>query len=138
MARIHFIVKETAKMRYQDQARREGKSLGEWFREAAEEKLASSRPRSCSQSRSFVNSPQSAMRCIRRVNGRPDWEEIKRILVETRYPNLERLDSLYPAFDPQEHMIFVETRTSSSYFVGHDHPHRDEARAFSWTGASGA
>ena len=42
MTRIHIIVKETAKVRYQDQARREGKSLGEWMREAAEEKLAGS------------------------------------------------------------------------------------------------
>jgi len=40
MSRIHFVVKETAKMAYQTQARREGKSLGEWLREAAEAKLA--------------------------------------------------------------------------------------------------
>ena len=45
MSRIHFVVKETAKMAYQAQARREGKSLGEWLRDAAEEKLAAARPR---------------------------------------------------------------------------------------------
>ncbi len=32
-------------MAYQAQARREGKSLGEWLRDAAEEKLAAARPR---------------------------------------------------------------------------------------------
>ena len=45
MSRIHFVVKETAKMAYQSQARREGKSLGEWLREAAEEKLAAASSR---------------------------------------------------------------------------------------------
>lgn len=101
MARIHFIVKETAKMRYQDQARREGKSLGEWFREAAEEKLASARPRrfTVEELREFAAKCDAMHPPGERE---PDWEEIKKILVETRYPNLERLDSLYPAFDPQE------------------------------------
>ena len=40
-----FVVKETAKVRYEDQAQREGKSLGQWMREAADEKLAATLPR---------------------------------------------------------------------------------------------
>lgn len=44
MARIHFVVKDAAKLAYREQARREDKSLGEWLREAAEEKLAAARP----------------------------------------------------------------------------------------------
>ncbi len=88
MSRIHFVVKETAKARYQAQAEREGKSLGRWMREAAEEKLASARPRlfTVEELREF------AERCdARRPSGsrEPDWSEVKRILVETRYPDLE-------------------------------------------------
>ena len=85
--RIHIIVKETAKVRYQDQARREGKSLGEWMREAAEEKLAASRPRrfTTAELREFaaacdVLHPPDA--------SEPDWPEVKRRTVETRYPEL--------------------------------------------------
>ena len=39
MPRIHFVVSETAKIAYRAEAHREGKSLGEWMREAADEKL---------------------------------------------------------------------------------------------------
>ena len=88
MPRIHFVVKETAKARYQAQAEREGKSLGRWMREAAEEKLASARPRlfTIEELREF------AARCDARHppgSREPDWSEVKRILVETRYPDLE-------------------------------------------------
>lgn len=88
MSRIHFVVKETAKARYQAQAEREGKSLGRWMREAAEEKLASARPRlyTVEELREF------AARCDARHppgSRELDWPEIKRILVETRYPDLE-------------------------------------------------
>ena len=86
MSRIHFIVEETAKVAYQTQARREGKSLGEWLREAADEKLTSARPRkfTVEELREF------AAKCdARHPPGarEPDWPEIKRVLVETRYPD---------------------------------------------------
>ena len=45
MPRIHFVVNETAKIAYQTQASREGKSLGQWMWEAAAGKLAATRPR---------------------------------------------------------------------------------------------
>ena len=85
MSRIHFIVEETAKAAYRTQARREGKSLGEWLREAAKEKLAAARPRkfTVEELREF------AARCdARHPPGarEPDWPEVKRLLVETRYP----------------------------------------------------
>lgn len=87
MARIHIIVRETAKVRYQDQARREGKSLGEWMREAAEDKLGASRPRrfTATELREFaaacdVLHPSGA--------SEPDWPEVKRLVVEARYPEL--------------------------------------------------
>lgn len=88
MARIHFIVKESAKIRYQDQARREGKSLGEWMREAADDKLASTRPRrfTVEELREF----NARCDALHPPGSREmDWEEIKRIIVETRYKDLE-------------------------------------------------
>ena len=88
MSRIHFVVKETAKVAYQSQARREGKSLGEWLREAAEEKLAaaSSGKFTVEELRAF------AARCdaLHPPGSREqDWSEIKKILVETRYPDYD-------------------------------------------------
>jgi len=86
MSRIQFIVKEPAKVRYEDQARREGKSLGQWLREAAEEKLAASGTRkfTVEELRDF------AAKCdaLHPVGSRePDWADVKRMLVETRYPS---------------------------------------------------
>ncbi len=88
MARIHFIVKETAKMRYQDQARREGKSLGEWFREAADEKLASARPRrfTVEELREF-NAKCDAMHPP--GEREMDWEDMKRIIMDSKIAGLD-------------------------------------------------
>ena len=87
MARIHFIVKETAKTRYQDQARREGKSLGAWIREAADEKLTSARPRkfTVEELREF-----NAKCDARHPPGarEPDWPEIKRIIADSKIAGL--------------------------------------------------
>ena len=88
MSRIHFVVKETAKVAYQNQARREGKSLGEWLREAAEEKLTAARRRkfTVEELREF------AARCdaLHPPGAQElDWSEIKKILVETRYPDYD-------------------------------------------------
>ena len=88
MSRIHFIVKETAKIRYQAQADREGKSLGQWMREAAQEKLATTRPRKFT----VEELEQFAAECDARLPPgarEPDWTEVKRELVATRYPDLE-------------------------------------------------
>ena len=88
MARIHFIVKETAKMRYQDQAHREGKSLGEWFREAAEEKLASARPRrfTVEELREF-NAKCDAMHPP--GEREMDWEQMKQIIMDSKIAGLD-------------------------------------------------
>ena len=88
MSRIHFIVKETAKISYQDQARREEKSLGEWMREAADEKLASARPRkfTVEELREF------AAKCdARHPPGarEPDWPEIKEMIAESKIAGLD-------------------------------------------------
>ncbi len=88
MSRIHFIVEETAKAAYQTQARREGKSLGEWLREAAQEKLADARPRKFT----VEELRQLSAECDARHppgSREPDWPEIKKLLVETRYPRYD-------------------------------------------------
>jgi len=88
MARVHFIVKETAKMRYQDQARREGKSLGEWFREAADEKLASARPRrfTVEELREFAAECDAMHPPGTREM---DWEDMKRIIMDSKIAGLD-------------------------------------------------
>ncbi len=89
MARIHFLVKEVSKIQYQAQARREGKSLGQWLREAADEKLEAGRSRK-------LFTPEELEEFFKKCNdlhepgGRePDWEETKELLLRTRYPNYD-------------------------------------------------
>ena len=88
MSRIHFIVPETDKISYLVQARREGKSLGAWMREAAEEKLAATRPAgkfSATELHAFFT------RCDAAEAGRkePDWPEQKRLIAESKVRGLE-------------------------------------------------
>ena len=87
MSRIHFVVKETAKARYQAQAEREGKSLGRWMREAAEEKLASGRPRLFT----VEELERFTAECdARRGDDGPelDWPEMKRIIADSKIAGL--------------------------------------------------
>ncbi len=72
-------------MAYQAQARREGKSLGAWLRDAAEEKLAAARPRkfTVEELREFAARCDALLPPGARER---DWPEIKKIPVETRYP----------------------------------------------------
>ena len=88
MARIHFIVKEPDKVRYQNQARRENKSLGAWLREAAEEKLAST-----SRSGRFTLNDlrRFTTECDAREKGcrEPDWEEHKRTIAGSKVRGLD-------------------------------------------------
>lgn len=82
MARIHFVVQEAAKSSYRTQARREGKSLGGWLREAADEKLSAARPRkfTVAELRAF-----NAECDGRRSDGvEPDWGGAKRVVADSR------------------------------------------------------
>lgn len=88
MSRIHFVVSEAEKAGYQSQARLEGKSLGAWMREAADEKLAAARPArrfSAADLRKFFEE------CDARSPGRrePDWPEQKRLIAESKIRGLE-------------------------------------------------
>ncbi len=86
-SRIHFVAREAAKMAYRTQARREGKSLGEWLREAADEKLADARPPkfTVEELREFA----AACDADRPAGFRePDWSEAKRIIAESKVAGL--------------------------------------------------
>ena len=87
MSRIHFVVRESAKIRYQAEAEREGKSLGQWLREAADERLHVTRPRlfTLEELREF-NAACDARQAGRREL---DWPEYKRLIEESRVDGLE-------------------------------------------------
>ncbi|MCY4398753.1 MAG: hypothetical protein OXE96_05310 [Gemmatimonadetes bacterium] len=86
MSRIHFVVNETAKTAYRDQAAREGKSLGQWLREAADEKLAAARPAmfTLEELREF----NAACDARRSDAPEPDWREAKRVIADSRVAGL--------------------------------------------------
>ncbi len=87
MPRIHFVVEETAKIAYRTQASREGKSLGEWMRQAAEDRLAAARPRKFTVEELVrFNAECDARRSDR---PEPDWEESKGVIAESRLAGLE-------------------------------------------------
>ncbi len=88
MSRIHFIVSDADKIGYQGQARREGKSLGAWLREAAPEKLASARLAG-RFTREELKAPNA--RCDADTAGQkePDWQEQKRLIAESKISGLK-------------------------------------------------
>jgi len=80
--RIHILVREADKARYRHQAEREGKSLGAWLREAAEEKLEAARNRrftSAEELRSFLEARDDA-----ECDPEPDWDEHRRVIERSR------------------------------------------------------
>ena len=93
MSRIHFVVKESAKIRYQAEAEREGKSLGQWLREAADAKVEAGRPRlaTVEELKAF------AAKCdaLHPPGARePSWEETKRLIAEGKLGSARKLGLL--------------------------------------------
>ena len=88
MSRIHILIPEPDKARYAAQAGKEGKSLGAWLREAAEDKLARARPdvglETVDELRQFFAA------CDAREAGlEPDWDEHLRVIERSRTDGLE-------------------------------------------------
>lgn len=88
MARIHLVLDDTMKARYLRQADREGKSLSEWLRDAAEEKLAAA------ASRSRIGSAEELHRFFlacddRETRPEPDWEDHQRVVDRSRAAGLD-------------------------------------------------
>lgn len=88
MTRIHFVLEEAEKSRYQSQAASEGKSLSAWMREAAAEKLgaaeATARFRSVEELRQFVKECRGRAGAGRE----PDWADTKRLIAESKLHGL--------------------------------------------------
>jgi hypothetical protein len=85
--RIHMLVREADKARYRQQAEREGKSLGAWLREAAEEKLEATRRhrfQSAQELKTFWED-----RDAKEDAPEPDWEEHRRVIERSRTEGIE-------------------------------------------------
>lgn len=86
--RIHLVLDETDKARYRSQAAREGKSLGAWLREAADEKLRAAAARADLRDRAELTRFFEA--CDARETERePDWEEQKALIARSRTEGLD-------------------------------------------------
>lgn len=88
MARIHIVLDETEKARYRVQAEREGKSLGAWLREAAEDRLAAAdagaRLDSVERLRTFFRDCDA-----RETAPEPDWSEHRGVMDRSRSAGLD-------------------------------------------------
>lgn len=85
--RIHILVDEADKARYRQQADREGKSLGAWLREAAEEKLVASEG---SVIRHVADLDRFFEACDGRESGpEPDWLEHREVIEGSRVAGLD-------------------------------------------------
>lgn len=85
-SRIHILVDEADKIRYRTQAEREGKSLGAWLREAAEEKLAAVEDAALE---TVDELDRFFAACDARETGtEPDWEEHRAVIVRSRTEGL--------------------------------------------------
>ncbi len=83
MARIHVLIDEREKARYRLRAEREGKSLGAWLREAAEDKLAASECRTRLETVADLERFFNA--CDAREEGQePDWSAHKHVIDKSR------------------------------------------------------
>ena len=93
MSRIHFVVRESAKIRYQAQAEREEKSLGQWLREAADEKLEAARPRlfTVEELQAF---PAECDAMHPPGAKEPSWEETKKLISEGKLSSARKLGLL--------------------------------------------
>lgn len=91
-SRIHLLIDEAHKVRYQSQAARERKSLGAWLREAAEEKIArsaSGRFVSVAEFDAFVAECQERSSADGGLAREPDWEETKKVILDAKTRGLE-------------------------------------------------
>lgn len=87
-ARIHILVDEAEKARYRQQADREGKSLGAWLREAAEEKLAATAHKD--RIETVEDLERFFAECDARETGpEPDWSEHRKVIERSRRQGLE-------------------------------------------------
>lgn len=87
-ARIHVLLSEADKARYRLQAEREGKSLGAWLREAAEERYHASAASASLRTRDALERFFAACDA-RETAAEPDWEEQERLIRASRTRELD-------------------------------------------------
>jgi hypothetical protein len=88
MPRIHVILDEVDKARFRRQAEREGKSLGAWLREAAEEKLATASD--ARRIESLEDLEAFFAKCDdRETRPEPEWAEHRRVIGRSRLTGLD-------------------------------------------------
>lgn len=81
--RIHIVVDAAEKERFRRQAAREGKTLSEWLREAAAEKVAADGEAGALDTVEALSSFFEA--CDVRETGRePDWEAHRRVIEQSK------------------------------------------------------
>lgn len=79
--RIHIVVDAAEKERFRRQAAREGKTLSEWLREAAAEKVASAGEAALDTAEALSSFFEA---CDARETGRePDWEAHRRVIEQS-------------------------------------------------------
>ena len=87
-SRIHIVLDDAEKARYRRQAQREGKSLGAWLREAAEDRLRTAAARRDLRSRSGLE--QFFAECDQREPGtEPDWQDHRALIERSRLSGLD-------------------------------------------------
>lgn len=80
--RVHLLIDEGDKARYQEVAAREGKSLSVWLREAAEQRYRAAVGERALRSREELDA--FFAECDAREMGRePDWDVHKRVIEES-------------------------------------------------------
>jgi hypothetical protein len=82
VARIHILIDQAERERFRRQAKREGKSLTAWLRDAARDRLAAAerqpKMRTLEELRAFFAA------CGARETGRePDWDEHRRVIEQS-------------------------------------------------------
>jgi hypothetical protein len=89
-ARIHILLDEADKARYRRLAAREGKSLGAWLREAAEDRVRATAARRSLRSREDLEA--FFAECDGRETKRePDWEEQESLIARSKTHGLDGL-----------------------------------------------
>ena len=84
MARVQLVMPDDDRDSYVDQARREGKSLSEWLREAARERLESRRKARRFQSAEDIRAFFRRCDQLEGPETEPDWSEHLQTINEAR------------------------------------------------------
>jgi hypothetical protein len=88
MPRIHVLIDEADKARFRRQAEREGKSLGAWLREAAEEKLSTAS--AARRIESVEDLDAFFAECDdRELRPEPEWADHQKVVDRSRVAGLD-------------------------------------------------